>query len=178
MEGDVRATELAELVKGQATKIADDLGPEEDWAPVIFLGTADTVHIALIDGSCLASPEAKKRLFTVMVPAQIREREALSYAYVMSTWQLKIDPKDDQDAALAAVDLARRIGVRNMPGRCEVLTVFAADRNDSQYWTADITRDEREVPSLGEWEQWPVDGRLEGYMVVDPVQALRGLEDM
>lgn len=121
--------------------------PDDDWQPTLFIEGRDG-QLAII-GIVMEGEGSKDNLVRVL-PQLLKQRKAVSCAIIMSAWERIIDMK----APLAdmTLEMLRVCGVRNDPNRKEIVQVLHHDGTTERTWKAYINRNEKALPTLGEWE--------------------------
>lgn len=144
--------EMRDATFDSIRRIGRDLGPDEDWAPVLIMRTVDGTAIAPLSELGLdgTDPETLTRLSGLIV-----EVGASAVCRVQPAWQ---------GAPLTREEFSSGDFVRPSkdPEATEVLLVHLADSSGaSQVWSAEVVRGDGH-PTLGEWSMMPdgVSGRL------------------
>lgn len=128
--------------------------PDDDWIAVAHFENEDEVFIEGLVGA-LFVPESvdggfAKDLLAEFMVWQIRARHVVRFALVMSTWQIRVDKKEDGDGDAVIAEWRGRISEH--PDRYEAVCVLVADRHKVEMWMAKIIRFDDRPPQLAPWE--------------------------
>lgn len=138
--------EVAALLKGAMREIGSRLGPDDDWAPVMFLQhRLGTVMEPILLTDSLASV-GTRQAFYISLPSLVSATRSRLVAIIQPQWASKVSPNADG----SPVDLDDRPHPSEDPNRVEQLSLALADAERLVVWDAVVTRT-AVGPALGEW---------------------------
>jgi hypothetical protein len=132
----------------------------------MFMVPNGGMGLAAIDPEFLAKPEHKDLLAEDVLPALLREQNAVAMVLVTSTWYIEQSQEDADEHGL--------LQPSQHPDRREALTLMGLSQTAEALWMADITRHENAPPTLEEWKKLPNSATKEitGRFIVPIRQAL------
>lgn len=129
-------------MRSSTERIREDLGPEEDWAPITFaVNAANQVKIFASEGY---ADEKEKDAYVGACALGIIAHEAVVAGMVATTWMVKQEGKDVGDAFDAPPS--------KHPRRVETLMVVTLSAQESVFAVAEIKRRPQGPPALLPWE--------------------------
>lgn len=155
--------ELLDQVQFMSDRYAEQLDPEGDWGPMLFIFDGDKgLAVMMIEESIMTrdKDEFAEKILPNLVNEFSKKPEAI--VLLTSAWMVK------GDAVKEAYESGRSLSEH--PDRLEVLTLFGAAPDGEQCRVAKIVRSDDSAPQL-DWEEADAD-RFEGRMVGGVRRAL------
>lgn len=154
--------DVAKTAAGMSEAIFTE--PDDDWTPVVFMENAEGTRATMPIEQFMENDQMKDMLTELIIPQTIQKFGATRVVMVLSVWSSKL-PK--------GVDWRDRPRPSEALDRTEALIVSEYTTEGITRWSsAEIIRHEDSPPTLGEWDESPIDG-FEGRFVNPIVDALR-----
>lgn len=121
--------------------------PHDDWMPALIVaGPSNQPKVVGFDPAFLSDGRSKN-LMAMLMGREAGQTGIDTAVMIASAWQKEISTP-------SPTELARlnRTGLKDEPGRKEMLFISAVSLNLDEFWFAEITRDGRRPPTLGEWQ--------------------------
>lgn len=134
--------------------------PDDDWNPVMFcIGRGDTGNtIVAFDPAFMGDPDAKDKLADEVMPALLKQTQAVAVATVFSTWHIdvrniaKLDGISEEEARVQWETFHAAGGMPSQhPARQEQVLIAGLSAVEEHHHWAPILRHDGKPPTLAPW---------------------------
>lgn len=157
-QSDYRPMDTGESDLGALTRKVmseKDIGPGEDWSPVLVVRNDGKIEVIEFPGE-LAASHMGKAMLTRMAADIVTTVKANEAVLGLSAWMVRGGDESEFSAEHP---------VSADPRRVEALIVCCWLESGDSTWLAEVSRDADERPSVGEWER--LSGMIESRF--DPI---------
>lgn len=141
--------EFRDQVKAIIEQIGRDFTqPDDDWMQVMCLDTDEGVVVVGLPNEFFANGVSKDKLAIVLKQA-MKMVKANNYAVLFNAHMKGFNTKEEMDEFHRVRD--EQVRIEHLPGARELLLLVYGNAQMEHALSAEITRDGKNPPALGEW---------------------------
>lgn len=146
--------------------------PNDDWPPFLVVYRTGFFDIFAIDENSMRSVDGRLQVFTELIPRVIKNVNGEVAAFSSSAWYLELYGEEDTPVEEVADRVVGGSSLRDVPGRIEVVQLYAVESLRAEFWKANIIRSAYSPPDLGQWElKWTMETQQDMVgRVVEPMR--------